>query len=169
VNPDNPWARGAVIIAVVFVVQEAVLRGLRIDGVRPDLMLGLAIIAAIIAGPEVGAVAGFAGGLLVDLFVNTPFGLTALVASVIAFAVGSVQQTLGPGPRWSMPLLVAVASAIAEVTWAALGTVLGLPALLHPRLLIVVAVVSTINAAITLPLGAVVRWVYARTSKRVAA
>lgn len=166
---DTPWLRGAVMIAVVFVVQEAVLRGLRIDGVRPDLMLGLAIVAAIAAGPEVGAVAGFTGGLLIDLFVNTPFGLTALVASVVAFAVGSVQQTLGPGPRWSTPVFVAVASAVAEVTWAALGTVLGLPGLLHPHLLIVVAVVATINAVIALPLGAVVRWVYSRTSTRVAA
>lgn len=168
-NPDSPWLRGAVIIASVFAIYEGLFHGLRIDGVRPDFMLGLAIVAAVIAGPGPGAVAGFAGGVLVDLFVNTPFGLTGLVACVVAYAVGSIVQTLGPGPRWSIPLLVAAASAVAVVTWAVLGTVLGLPGLLRPHLVIVVAVIATVNAALALPLATVVHWTFRGTNQRMAA
>jgi rod shape-determining protein MreD len=157
------------VIALVFVIYEALLRGLRLDGVRPDLLLGLAVVAGIVAGPEIGAVMGFVGGVLVDLFVNTPFGLTALVACVVAYTVGSIQQLVRSQARWSVPVLAGIGSAAAEVTWAALGTVLGLPGLLHPRLLIVIAVVATVNAAVALPLAAVVRWMFAGLPKRVAA
>jgi rod shape-determining protein MreD len=169
VNPDSPWLRGAIVVAVVFVLHEALLRGLRIDGVRPDLLLGLAIVAGIVGGPEVGAMVGFVGGSLVDLFVNTPFGLSGLVACVVAFAVGSLQQAFGPGPRWSVPFLAATGSAVAVATWAALGTVLGVPGLLRLHLGVIVAVVATVNAAASLPMSALVRWAYAGVPKRIAA
>ncbi len=146
----------------------AAIIGLRIGGVRPDFMLGLAVVAAVIAGPEVGAVAGFSGGLLVDLFVNTPFGLTGLVACVVAYVLGSVTQTFGSGPRWALPFEIAAASAVAEVSWAALGTVLGLPGLLRPHLLIVVAVVATINGALALPVATLLRWSFSGITRRMA-
>ncbi|MHB8467409.1 MAG: rod shape-determining protein MreD [Acidimicrobiales bacterium] len=168
-NPDNPWPRLALVVSAVFVLHEAVLHGLRVDGVRPDLMLGLALVAGIVAGPEVGAVAGFAGGTLTDLFVNTPFGLSGLVACVTAYALGRVHQTFGPGPGWSVPFLVAVASAVAVATWAVLGTVLGLRGLLHPHLAVVVMAVSTVNAGASLPFARLVRWGLGHAPKRIAA
>jgi rod shape-determining protein MreD len=161
VNPDSPLLRGGLVVAVVLVVHEAVLRGLRLDGVRPDLLLGLGVVAAVVAGPERGAVLAFCAALLGDLFVDTPFGLSALVACAVAFLAGSIQSALRPGARWSIPVLTALASVTGVVVWAALGTVLGLPGLLRPRLVVVALVVATVNAAIALPLARVVRWAFA--------
>ncbi len=160
-NPDSPWLRGGVVLAGLFVIQEALLRGLRIDGIRPDLLLGFGIVAALTAGPERGAVLAFAGGFLTDLFVDTPFGLTALVACVVAFLAGSIQQSLGANQRWSVPLLTGLASLVAELVWGLVGTVLGLPGLLHPRLVAIALVVATVNVAISLPIARVARWIVA--------
>lgn len=160
-NPDSPWLRGAVVLALGLIIHEGVLRGLRIDGIRPDLLLAIGIVASLAGTPEGGAVVAFAAGLAGDLFVNTPFGLTALVASVVAYAAGSIQQGLGAHHRWSVPVLTGVASAAGVTVWAALGTVLGLPGLLHPRLAVVALVVGAANALFSIPLTPVVRWVFA--------
>lgn len=160
-NPDSPWLRGGVVVALVFVVHEAILRGLRIAGIRPDLLLGLALVVALVGGPEAGAVAGFVGGLLGDLFVNTPFGLSALVGCVVAYLAGSVQAALGPNQRWSIPILVGLGSATGEVVWASLATVLGIPGLLHPHLIAIAIVVTGVNVAAALPFTVLSRWVFA--------
>jgi rod shape-determining protein MreD len=158
VSPDSPRLRGLLLVAGVFLVHEALLAGFRVDGVRPDLLLGLTIVAAIVGGPAAGVIVGFSCGILADLFVNTPFGLTALVACLIGFATGNVQQALGGGPRGSVPVLTTLASVMAVLLWATLGTVLGLPGLLRLHLLVVVGVVATVNAALSLPLAAAARW-----------
>jgi rod shape-determining protein MreD len=160
VNPESTWLRGALVVAFVFIVHEGVLRGTRIDGVRPDLLLGLGIVAGIVAGPERGEMLAFAAALLGDLFVNTPFGLSALVACVVAFLAGSLQATLRPTQRWSPPVLAAVGSVVGELMWAAVGTVLGLPGLLHPHLIAIAVVVAVVNAAFAWPLAILLRWAF---------
>jgi rod shape-determining protein MreD len=161
VNPESPWLRGAVVVSIVFVLYEAVLRGLRIDAIRPDLMLGLGIVAALVGGAESGAVVAFVGCLLGDLFVNTPFGLSALVACVVAYIAGTISAALGPNQRWSIPVLVGLGSATGEVMWASLATVLGLPGLLRPHLLVITLVVAAVNVAAALPFTVLARWVFA--------
>ena len=50
-------------------------------------------------GPEAGAWVGFTAGLATDLFLPTPFGLSALVGCVLGFVTGRVLQSLpDPGP-----------------------------------------------------------------------
>jgi rod shape-determining protein MreD len=119
------------------------------------------VATAIVGGPASGAGAGFICGIVADLFVNTPFGLTALVFSLVGFGTGSLSQALGPGPRGAVPVLTTLASATAVLVWAALGTVLGLPGLLHPHLILVVGIVASVNAAVSMPLSAAARWVFA--------
>jgi rod shape-determining protein MreD len=161
VNPQPHWWRVALIVAVVFGVHEALLRGLRIDGVRPDILLGAGIVAAVVGGPELGAMVAFTLALLGDLFVNTPFGLSALVACLVAFVAGSIRFSLGAHTRWAVPLLTVVGSITGVVLWAVIGTVLGLPSLLHPHLLVVAGVVAAVNLAISPANAVAMRWGFA--------
>jgi rod shape-determining protein MreD len=161
VTAPSPNFRGLLLVAAVFFMHEALFGGVRIDGVRPDLPLGLTVVAALMGGPAFGAIVGFISGLLVDLFVNTPFGLTALVLSLIGFGTGSVQQALGSSRRGAVPALTMVASATSVVVWAGLGTVLGLPGLMHPHLVVVMVVVSVVNAAVSPVFARGVRWAVA--------
>ena len=76
-----------------------------VDDVAPDFMMLLAVCAGFVAGPDKGAVVGFAAGLVSDLFLqSTPFGLSALAACLAGFVVGwAGTDSCGPachGPRW---------------------------------------------------------------------
>jgi rod shape-determining protein MreD len=155
-----------VAVAFLFFVHEALLRGVRIDGVRPDILLGAGIVAAVVGGPELGAVMAFALEVLADLFVNTPFGLSALAACTVAFLAGSVRSTLGANARYAVPFLTVLGSMAAVVLWALGGTVLGLPALLHPRLVTIAVVVAAVNLVVCAPLALLMRWVFAPAVER---
>jgi len=160
------WGRAAFAVALLFFFHEAVLRSLRIDGVRPDILLGAGIVAGVVAGPELGAVMAFALEVLADLFVNTPFGLSALAACTIAFLAGSVRSSLGTHTRLAAPTLTFLGSIAAVVLWALVGTVLGLPALLHPHLVTVAVVIGSVNLVISAPLAVLMHWVFTPVAER---
>ncbi|GAC1536162.1 MAG: hypothetical protein NVS3B12_18920 [Acidimicrobiales bacterium] len=164
VSSDGLWLRSGIVALVALVLHEAVFRNLRFQGVRPDVLLCVGIVVAIVGTPETGAVLAFAAALLGDLFVDTPFGLSALVAAIVAYGAGSVQRGMGASHRWSVPVLTAVASAAGVAAWAGLGTVLGLTGLLRPRLVLVIAVVATCNGALSIPMAVVLRRVFAPRS-----
>jgi rod shape-determining protein MreD len=154
----GPTARVPLMVLGVLVIYDAVLRGLRIDGVRPDLLLGVAVVAAIVAGPERGLVVAFVAGIVGDLFLPTPFGLSSLVWCLVAYVVGTLQATVLPHGRASLPIVTLVASASAEVLYAAVGSVLGQPGMMTGRLLTICVVVALVNSLVSLPLARVVRW-----------
>ena len=74
------------LVAVLFttvVAQVAAAPHLAPWGVSPDLLLLSTAAVAAVRGREVGAAYGFAAGLAADLFVATPFGVGALVFTVV--------------------------------------------------------------------------------------
>ena len=82
---DRSPDQGALLLLAALVIHTSVLSGIRLQGVRPDLMLLIAVCAGLVAGPERGAIVGFAAGLASDLFLQTPLGLSALTFTVVAF------------------------------------------------------------------------------------
>ena len=81
-------ARAGLVVALFVMVQQTLMLDLRVGGVHPDIMILLPIVAGLVGGPSRGASMGFVAGLVADLFLPTPFGLSALVATLIGFAVG---------------------------------------------------------------------------------
>jgi rod shape-determining protein MreD len=154
----GPWMRIPTLVFATLVVHEALLRGLRLDGVRPDLMLGLTVVAGAVAGSERGAVMGFLAGLVVDLFLPTPLGLSALVYCVLGYLVGTLEATTLSHGRASLPLVTLVASVAGVVLFALVGSVLGQPGMVRPDLLKIAAVVALVNSLVSLPTARAVRW-----------
>jgi rod shape-determining protein MreD len=146
----------------VLVIHDAILRNLRLDAVRPDLLLGLVVVAGVVTGPEQGAIFGFVAGIVADLFLPTPFGMSALVWCLLGYAIGSLQATILPQGRLSLPVTALVGSAAGEVLFALVGSVLGLPAMIGPRLAVIAAIVAGVNALVSWPLAKGVRWSVAR-------
>ena len=70
---------------------------MRIGGAHPDLLWLLPITAALLDGPETGAIVGFWSGLAFDLVLPTPFGLSALVG-LRAWATRRVAHGGGRSP-----------------------------------------------------------------------
>jgi rod shape-determining protein MreD len=151
-------ARVTLVVALFVVVQQTLVLDLRIGGVHPDIMVLLPIVAGIAGGPGRGASMGFGAGLVADLFLPTPFGLSALVGCLLGFAVGVTTLALDRTARWLPPLAALVASAVYEMTYAALGAVLGQPQMLHVDLLRIVLLVSVVNALLALPALRLMVW-----------
>jgi len=117
--------RAALVVAVALLLQVALVADLRVAGAMPDVMLVVVVAAALTGGADRGATYGFAAGLLYDLVLDTPFGLTpltyALVGYVAGLAAGLVQRTSG----W-WPVLLAAATGAAQVgLYTSLGNLIG--------------------------------------------
>jgi rod shape-determining protein MreD len=148
-----------VLVVLLFVaVQQTLVMDLRIGQIHPDIMVLLPIVAGIVGGPSPGAWMGFGAGLTADLFVPTPFGLSALVGCVLGFAVGQATLALDRTAVWLPPLAALVGSALYEMAYALLGSVLGQPQMLHVDLLRIVVLVSVVNAVLAVPATRLVSW-----------
>lgn len=152
------WARLAVVIFVALVLQVCLLARFSYDGARVDVMVLLAICAGFVAGPERGATVGFAAGLSFDVVLATPLGLSALVYTVVGFAVGSASGSVMRSAWWIAPLVAAVASAAAMIFYAVVAEVLGQGSFDGPPLLSIVVVVCAVNALAAPVAIRAVRW-----------
>ena len=151
-------ARLSLVVFIFVVIQETVMLDIRIGGVHPDIMVLLPIVAGIIGGPARGATFGFATGLVSDLFLPTPFGLSALIGCLLGFGVGLATIALDRTAWWLAPLAALGGSALYEVTYGALGSILGQPQMLHVALVRIVVVVSVTNAVLAIPAMRLVSW-----------
>ena len=157
-------ARLSLVVVLFVVVQDTVMLDLRIGGVHPDIMLLLPILAGIVGGPSRGAGIGFATGLVADLFLPTPFGLSALVGCLVGFGVGLATIALDRSAWWLVLVVALGASALYEVTYGVLGSVLGQPQMLHVALARIVVVVAVTNVLLAIVAVRLVKWGMAEAS-----
>jgi rod shape-determining protein MreD len=141
-----PRVRVPLVVVTALVVHLSLLTRVHVAGVMPDLMLLLAIAGGITAGAVPGAMLGVVSGLAVDVFLETPLGLSSLVFSLVGYSVG-VAQTGILRSAWWIPMLTAfLASAAGELLFALAGAVVGTTPIDVGHLLVVVAVVGVTNA-----------------------
>lgn len=151
-------ARLVLVVATAVVLQQTLVMDIDVGGVHPDILILLPITAGIVGGPNRGVTVGFATGLVADLFLPTPFGLSALVACIVGFAVGTTAVPLDRTAWWLPPTAGLLGSAVYEVAYAALGTVLGQPQMWHVDLARIVLVVGITNAVLALPARRIMAW-----------
>jgi rod shape-determining protein MreD len=156
------WGRLVIVTLAAAVIQVGVLNGIVVDGAHPDLFLLLAISAGLAGGPQRGAVMGFALGLVADLFVQTPYGLSSLCYVLVAFGVG-----LAAGiPSGRAPLGFQLATALVggiggTLLYAGLGTLIGQPSVPHHQLALIVAVVTAACVVLAAPAYRLLEWAIA--------
>ena len=152
--------RVGLVLAATLVLHLTLLSRLRIEDVRPDALLLVALMAGLTAGPERGAIVGFSAGLLADLFLQSPFGLSALAYSLVGFAVGSLQSGILRATWWIPVVTAAAASAAGIVLFGILGAMVGQPDFVSPRLAIIAVLVGFMNAALAPAASRVVGWAF---------
>lgn len=140
----NPLRIAAIVLGAVM-VQVCLLSQFSIAGARPDLGLLVVLAAAFAFGPDDGAIVGFSTGLLLDVFLSTPFGLTAFVFTLVGFAVGSWTAGVIRSAWWLSSLAIAAASVVAVFVHALIGELLGQSMLTDSPFLTIVAVVAGAN------------------------
>lgn len=157
VSPLVIAARTSFVFVVALTLQLGVGNQIVVFGAVGDLMLLVAVAAGLAAGPDQGAVIGFASGLLYDLMLQTPFGLSALTYALVAYAVGSLQDSVLRAAWWIPVASAATASAIGVILYGVFGTVLG-EDLIGVSLLRIAAVVGVLNAIAAPVVVRSVRW-----------
>ncbi len=158
--------RLAFVIFVVLMVQQTVMVAVRIDGYHPDLLWLLPITAALLDGPETGAIVGFWSGLAFDLTLPTPFGLSALVGCLLGYAVGSLTQAVDPRAAWLKPVAALTGSVGADMLFAVLGAILGQQQMVQVDFLTLFAVVGVASLVCVLPVSRLMRWALVGESNR---
>jgi rod shape-determining protein MreD len=150
--------RTAVVLASAVLVQIVVVPWLTIVGVQADLLLVVALAAGLAGGPERGARVGFVAGILWDLQVSGPFGLSALTYGLAGYFVGSAQRSV-VGPTWWTPIPGAgLAAGAAVLFYATVGVVLGHGEWLSSHTLRVAGVVGLVAAVLSLPAIRILSW-----------
>jgi rod shape-determining protein MreD len=150
--------RLAFVIFVVLMVQQTVMVAVRIDGYHPDLLWLLPITAALLDGPETGAIVGFWSGLAFDLTLPTPFGLSALVGCLLGYGTGLTVRGLVRSSWWLPPIVAAGATAVGLSMYAILGAVLGDPGALRTDLVPALVVATPGAVILATPVVRMVGW-----------
>jgi rod shape-determining protein MreD len=144
----------------VLVLQSSLLSEMRLGVVRPDAMVLLPICAGMVGGSERGAVVGFFAGVLSDLFLQTPMGLSALTYSVVGFAVGGLHTGVLRAAWWIGPVTAMVASGVSVLLFVLIGAVVGVANLIRPDLVLIVLGVAVINGPLSIAVTRLMNWAW---------
>ncbi len=154
---------GALLLRVsalaVFVVffQIGVVSEVPVFGVNADLTPLLVAFIGLLCGSMLGAVGGFAVGLLVDLALLQTLGLTSLVFTMIGYWSGRLRELRDPQAALAPLLVGAGASAVALVGYSLMEFLLGVDAPVSLELLRQIVLGILVNAIVALPMWAIVR------------
>jgi rod shape-determining protein MreD len=151
VTPPSPLTvavRASLVLVTALTLQLGIAPRLGVFGVQGDLLLLVAVSAGVAAGPDRGAAIGFAAGIAYDLMLQTPFGLSALTYAIVAYLVGSLQDSVLRAAWWIPVATATAASGAGVILYGVFGTVLGddLVGLSLLRIAAVVAVLNTVAA-----------------------
>ena len=162
----SPRAKIPLIVLFMLLLHTTVLGLIHVDHVRPDGLLLLTVLAGLMGGQQAGTLMGFAAGLLADLTLQTPFGLTALVLTITGYSCGALRTALVRTSWWLVPVTTLVASAASVVAFVLLGGLVGQSQLLRPgpaHMFTVAALVGVMNAVLAPGIYPLVRWSFAAT------
>lgn len=156
---QRPLVRLVMVGLVLLTLQTTLFSDLRPFDVVVDLMLGFSAAAGVVGGPEKGAFVGFVYGIMFDLALVTPFGLSALTYGLVGFFVGLAKTSITVGQAWWLTMLLVFAgSALGVVLFATIGTLVGEPAWVDKRMIKVALVVGLVNGLLGPLMLPVERW-----------
>ena len=119
--------RVAVLVFVAAVFQVGAVSGAHVLGAEPDLLLVTLVVVSLLTGSITGAVAGFAGGLLVDVMTLNTLGTSSIVLTVAGYWAGRYGETTGRGRAYAAPLAAFAITLLATPADVALHFLLGQP------------------------------------------
>jgi rod shape-determining protein MreD len=143
-------------VALVF-VQIGVISEVPVFGVTIDLTPLLVAFAGLLCGSMLGAVTGFAVGLLVDLMLVQTLGVTSLLFTMIGYWAGRLRELRDPQAP-IVPLLVGAAAATsAMVGYSIIEFSLGVDAPVSLELLRQIVLGVVLDTLLALPLWLLMR------------
>jgi rod shape-determining protein MreD len=118
----------AALMIAALAIQSTLLPLATLLGVIPQLVLVVVVSLAYIDGERVGIIAGFTGGLLMDLLIpGAPVGVNALLFVLIGYGVARFRQLTPSEGVWTPVVVVIFASIVAEFGYGLLQIMFGQP------------------------------------------
>lgn len=121
-------------------------RSLSLFGVSPDLLLVLVVSLSLLEGPITGAVAAFGGGLLRDLLLDAPKGMTGLSYLLVAYTIGALRPYVQSTSVFVPVAAVVVGSVAGTALYDVLNVLLGQQTVPLVEIVKEVALTSVYNA-----------------------
>ena len=156
------WLRLAAIAVVTVLVQISAVSQVSLLGVTADLSPLVVASVGLLCGSVVGAVVGFAIGLFVDTALLQTLGVSSLVLLLVGYWAGRLRELRDPAHALTPLAVGAAATAVATIGFSLVQFLLGVDAPVSLLLLRDILVTIVVNAALAMPVYAVVRRVLLR-------
>ncbi len=150
-------ARVAALSVVVVLFQIGVVSEVPVFGVNADLTPLLVAFVGLLCGSTLGAVTGFAVGLLVDLTLLQTLGLSSLVFTLIGYWAGRLRELRDPQAALTPLLVGAAAAGTALIGYSLMEFLLGVDAPVSFDLLRQIVLGTVVDTIVALPMWALVR------------
>ena len=113
-------------VLTALLVQVTILNRIPLPDGRPDLIVLVVVALALVRGPEYGALLGFLSGLAADVVppADHTLGRLALAYAAVGYAAGLLEDA-EERSVFATVLVVAAGSALAVITYAGIGGLLG--------------------------------------------
>jgi rod shape-determining protein MreD len=155
--PGSLLWRVATLAVVVVFVQISVVSEVPLFGVSIDLSPLLVAFTGLLCGSMLGALAGFAVGLLIDLALMQTLGVTSLTFTIIGYWAGRLRELRDPQAALTPLLVGAAAAASAMIGYSLIEFLLGVDAPVSLELLREIVLGVLVDAVVALPMWALVR------------
>jgi rod shape-determining protein MreD len=149
--------RIALVVFVAALLQGAIVSTITIGGGTADLLLVSVIALGLARGSIVGAVGGFAGGIVLDLLTLDTLGITSLVLTLAGFWAGRYAETTLHDRRLAPFVAVGVITPLAALFAFAVHYMLGEDVVARYALVTTLVPALLLNLALALPVCALVR------------
>lgn len=158
-DPFRLWARLFGLGLVAVIVQEAAVSQITVFGTSAEITVLVVMSVGLLAGSVPGAIMGFATGLLVDTVLFQTLGVTSLLYIAVGYWSGRLREVRDPAHGLIPMGMGAAATAFAGLGMALIQFLLGVDAPVSLLLLQQILITVLVNAIISLPVYAFVRWV----------
>jgi len=156
-SPTALLVRIAVLAVAIVFLQTGVVSEVPVLGVNADLSPLLVGFVGLLCGSMLGALTGFAVGLLVDLALVQTLGVTSLIFTLIGYWSGRLRELRDPQAALTPLLVGASASCASMAGYSLVEFLLGVDAPVSLELLRQIVVGVVVNSLVALPTWAIVR------------
>jgi rod shape-determining protein MreD len=146
-----------VVMFVAAVLQASVFSEASVLGGTPDVLLVTLVAVALVRGATTGAVAGFFGGLVIDIALLDTLGMTSLLLTLAGYWAGRYGETAVSRRRYAPYLAVGVMTVLYLVGALVLRFMLAEPAPAREVLVDTLLQSVALNLLLTWPIFAIVR------------
>lgn len=155
--PGSLLWRLAVLSVVVVLVQISVISDVPVFGVSIDVSPLLVAFAGLLCGSVIGALTGFAVGLLIDLTLMQTLGVTSLTFTLVGYSAGRLRELRDPQAALTPLLVGAAAAAGSMLGYSLIEFLLGVDAPVSFELVREIVVGTIVDTAVAIPMWMLVR------------